>query len=155
MTNVAPGSGAPYVWFVVPVMPGLWSQVWSYFAGGHGTYTIVKTVQGNPLYNQYLASGFPQYPSYAAAVAGGKAVTAQAKANTTQPYVPGGLTPGDQAAAATNISLSGLLPSLSNTRDFVARAVKVIIGAALIIAGVSSLMKSQGIDVPKVVPVPV
>jgi hypothetical protein len=45
------------------------------------------------------------------------------------------------------------LPTFSNTRDFVSRAVRVIIGAMLIIVGVSSLLKDQGISVPKAVPV--
>jgi len=58
-------------------------------------------------------------------------------------------TVGNAAKNAINISLSGLFPKLSNTRDFVVRAVKVIIGALLIIVGVNSLMKSEGIDIPK------
>ena len=62
---------------------------------------------------------------------------------------------GSQAVnAATGAAANALgLPTFSNTRDFVVRAMKVIIGAALIIIGVSSLMKSEGVDVPKVVPV--
>jgi hypothetical protein len=45
-------------------------------------------------------------------------------------------------------SLLGL-PQLSNLRDLMVRTVKVVIGALLIIIGVNSLLKQQGIDVPK------
>lgn len=60
------------------------------------------------------------------------------------------------ATQAVNAAAGSLgLPTFSNLRDFVVRAMKVVIGAMLIIIGINSLMKDQGIDLPKAVPVPV
>ncbi len=63
---------------------------------------------------------------------------------------------GGVTGAASNIAGGALgLPKLSNTRDLVIRTVKVVIGIALIVIGISSLMKDAGISapVPPVVPV--
>jgi hypothetical protein len=74
--------------------------------------------------------------------------------NAGNPIGATGAAASTAASDAANAATSALgLPKFSNTRDFVVRAMKVIIGAALIIVGISSLMKSEGIDVPKVVPV--
>jgi len=146
MATVSQGSGKPYIWFVVPVMPGLWSQIWSFLRGGHGTYTIVKTIEGNPLYDQYEQQGFPQYPTYAAAVAGAKAITAQAKANTTPPYIPGGLTPGDAAATNVNVSLSDLLGPLFQAHIWV-RAGEFLVGAVLVGIGLNAMLKGKPLQV--------
>jgi hypothetical protein len=54
------------------------------------------------------------------------------------------------ASAAGNAVTNSLgLPKFSNLRDFTVRAVKVVVGALLIVIGVNSLLKSQGVDVPK------
>jgi hypothetical protein len=63
---------------------------------------------------------------------------------------------GGVSGAASNVASSVLgLPKLSNTRDLVIRTVKVVVGIALIVVGISSLMRSEGVSapVPPVVPV--
>jgi hypothetical protein len=57
-----------------------------------------------------------------------------------------------QAGAATASSPAANplgLPQLSHLRDLVVRSVKVIVGALLIIIGVNSLLKNEGVSVPK------
>jgi hypothetical protein len=77
-------------------------------------------------------------------------------ANASNPLGATGQAVQTGVSDAANAAASSLgLPKLSNTRDFVVRAMKVIIGAMLIIIGVSSLLKGEGISVPKAVPVPV
>ena len=75
------------------------------------------------------------------------ATEAQAAAEAKK-EVPTGTTPTTGLAtgianAATNnpvtSALSGLLPSFTNLRDFVVRAVKVVAGLALVIVGVSRM----------------
>jgi len=57
---------------------------------------------------------------------------------------------GQAAQQAGNAVTNSLgLPTFSNLRDFAVRAAKVVIGALLIIVGVNSILKQQGIDVPK------
>src|ERR1039458_2348307 len=53
------------------------------------------------------------------------------------------------AADAAKKAVSGILPVFTNTRDLVVRTVKVLIGIALIVIGINSLMRSEGIDIPK------
>jgi hypothetical protein len=75
------------------------------------------------------------------------ATQAQAQAaKTANP--PTGLTKAvDTVGSVVSNGLN--LPTLSNLRDLVMRSVKVIIGALLIIVGVNSLLKNEGISVPK------
>lgn len=45
------------------------------------------------------------------------------------------------------------LPTLTNTRDFASRAVRVVIGIGLVIVGLNIIGKSAGVSLPKVIPV--
>jgi hypothetical protein len=47
------------------------------------------------------------------------------------------------AGAAVKSTLNGLLPTFTNTRPFVVRVVKVVIGGALILAGMTMLVKQE------------
>jgi hypothetical protein len=93
--------------------------------------------------------GWHQYPDVAAMNAGVAAHPGWPKPTSNLAKATGQAA-GQAAQAAGNAATNALgLPRFSNLRDFVVRSVKVIIGALLIITGVSSLLKSQGIDVPK------
>jgi NADH dehydrogenase FAD-containing subunit len=83
MPGVAPGgTGAAGAWFVVPVMPGLASQVTSFLTGGgHGTYQVVFAAGQQA--QQYISNGFPHYPTKAEAQQEAQTLTAQAKASQT------------------------------------------------------------------------
>jgi hypothetical protein len=69
-------------------------------------------------------------------------VTAPGTSNSVNPKV-----------AAQQVSTVLGLPTFTNTRNFVVRTVKVLVGMALIVIGINALLKSEGIDVPKLPPV--
>lgn len=124
-------------WFVIPVQPGLISQVIGVFTGSHGTYKVVKTFVGHPLYEQYLHQGFgPPYPSYAAAAAEARTLATQARANTTPPLVPG----EQPGAADTSVkpALSWILHGTGFAGWF-RRGLKLLFGGILMIIGVAKL----------------
>ena len=133
MPVVGPPATQPYEWFVVPVMPGIISQfIGAVFTGQHGTYTVVKTVKGNRLSNQYMSAGYgPPYDSYAAAMAAAKAVSKQAKANTTKPSL---LQPGGSGVANSTNPLAGLFQA-----NIWMRVGEVVLGIVLIAVGVAQL----------------
>jgi hypothetical protein len=78
----------------------------------------------------------------------------EAQAKTAQNPQPAPNLKQAAANTASNFVSNTLgLPTLSHTRDLVIRTVKVLVGMALIIVGISSLLKTEGISVPKLPPV--
>jgi hypothetical protein len=76
------------------------------------------------------------YPTQAAASSEAATLNGNARKG-----VAGSLESG--ASAAAKSTLNGLLPTFTNTRPFVVRVVKVIIGGALILAGMTMLVKQE------------
>jgi hypothetical protein len=117
----------------------LLSQVFGTFTGEHGTYRVAKTVVGNPLYVQYQKAGYgPPYSTYAAAVTAAKKLAAQAAGNATPPLIP-----GEQPGAADTSAKPTFNLVFRNISGWFFRGLKIVFGAAMIIAGIS---KMTGVD---------
>lgn len=134
-------------WFVVPVQPGLLSQIAGYFKGSSGTYKVVKTFVSQPLYNQYTAAGYgPPYDTYAAAVTAAKEFAAKGKANALPGSGFSGIPPGSSAQQGPKLGnpLAGLaaigdfFQRLSQANTWI-RAGQVLAGLVLIAAGVARI----------------
>jgi hypothetical protein len=126
-----------YAWFVIPVQPGLLSQVIGTFTGSHGSYRVEKTVVGNPLYERDLRAGYgPPYTTYPAAAAAARRLAATAKANTTP-----GIIPGEQPGAADTSVKPALSWALSarGLAGWFFRGLKILFGGILVILGVARL----------------
>jgi hypothetical protein len=138
-------------WFVIPVQPGLLSQIAGYFKGSSGTYKVGKTVVGNPLYDQYMQAGYgPPYSSYAAAVAAAKQAAATGKANALPGSGFSGIPPGSSANKGPKIPnpLQGLaaigdfFQRLGQANTWV-RAGEVVAGLILVAIGLNSMLKGK------------
>jgi hypothetical protein len=130
-------------WFVVPVMPGILSQIAGYFKGSSGTYKIVKTFVGHPLYKQYTAAGYgPPYDSYPAAAAAAKQFAATGAANRLQPSSPGQIQGSGVQSGPSIPGLSAFFGALSNANTWI-RVGEAVAGLILLGIGLNSMLKGK------------
>lgn len=130
-------------WFVVPVVPGLLSQIAGYFKGSSGTYKVIKTFVGHPLYNQYIQAGYgPPYNSYAAAAAAAAQFAKSGRAHALPGAGFGSIPPG------AGPTLGNPLAGIADIGDFFHRLTEkqtwvrvgeVAVGGILLFAGVKAL----------------
>lgn len=138
----------PPAWFVVPVMPGIISQIAGYFKGSHGTYKVVKTFVGHPLYNQYTTAGYgPPYSSYAAAAAAAKQLAATGAANALPGAGFNPIPPGSSAQQGASFGLGdiGKLAATLTDRHTWVRIAEFIVGGGLIYIGIHSMSKGTAL----------
>jgi hypothetical protein len=118
-------------------MPGILDQiVGTIFTGQYGTYKVVKTFRGHPLYDQYKAASYQSFNTYAAAVAAAKSDSKTAKANAVPPI-------GANPASNAGPKLPAWSLDIFGISGWFIRGMKVVFGGVLIILGISRL---TGVD---------
>jgi hypothetical protein len=124
-------------WWVIAYAPAGEAVTYQYFQGTRAQ-AQAEAGQAVEAGGSNLSGPYATQADAQAAVAAGKA----AKGNQSA---------AQQAGSAITSAAQNVLglPQLSNLRDLVIRSVKVIVGALLIIIGVNSLLKNEGVSVPK------
>jgi hypothetical protein len=138
-------------WFVIPVQPGLLSQIAGYFKGSSGTYRVAKTVVGNPLYDQYMQAGYgPPYSSYAAAAAAAKQAAATGKANALPGAGFSGVPPGSSANKGPSFAglaaIGDFFGRLTEGNTWV-RVGEVVAGLILLGIGLNAMFKGKPMNI--------